>query len=126
MLLMAKHKILLVEDDRAIRELYLLKLRLDGFDVYSAVDGVEGLRMAREVMPYLILLDILMPRMNGADMLQKLRETDWGADMRVIMLTNLSKDEAPSILKFLNVDRYVVKAHYTPRQVVDIVREVLG
>ena len=121
-----KHKILLVEDDGAIRELYLLKLRLDGFDVYSAVDGVEGLRMAREVMPYLILLDILMPRMNGADMLQKLRETDWGADMRVIMLTNLSKDEAPSILKFLNVDRYVVKAHYTPRQVVDIVREVLG
>ncbi len=120
-----KHKILIVEDDRAIRELYLLKLRLDGFDVHSAVDGVEGLQMAEELMPDMILLDILMPRMNGADMLQKLRETEWGADMRVIMLTNLSKDEAPSILKFLNVDRYVIKAHYTPRQVVDIVREVL-
>ena len=121
-----KHKILIVEDDRAIRELYLLKLKLDGFDVYSATDGVEGLQMAEELMPDMILLDILMPRMNGADMLQKLRETEWGADMRVVMLTNLSKDEAPSILKFLNVDRYVIKAHYTPRLVVDIVRDVLG
>lgn len=119
------HKILIIEDDVSIRKLYALKLQLSGFKVFEAVDGVEGLQMAEELMPDMILLDILMPRMNGADMLQKLRETEWGADMRVIMLTNLSKDEAPSILKFLNVDRYVIKAHYTPRQVVDIVREVL-
>jgi hypothetical protein len=55
-----------------------------------------------------------------------MREQEWGADARVIILTNLSKDEAPSVLRFLSVDRYIVKAHHTPKQIVDIVDEILG
>lgn len=118
--------ILVVEDDRAIRELYGIKLRLEGFAVSEAEDGEVGLAMAHKIKPDLILLDLLMPQVSGEEMLTKLRSTEWGSGIRVIILTNLSKDEAPSSLRILSVDRYVVKAHYTPQQVVEIVREVLG
>ncbi len=120
-----KTKIAVIEDESPIRELYRAKLELEGFDVQTAKNGKEGLKLAEEFLPNLILLDIRMPEMNGDEMLLKLREQDWGADMRVIILTNLSKDEAPSMLRFLGVDRYIVKAHYTPKQIVDIVHEIL-
>ena len=66
-----------------------------------------------------------MPEMNGDEMLAKLRAEDWGANVRVIILTNISRAEAPMMLRFLNVDRYVVKAHHTPSQLVEVVYEVL-
>jgi DNA-binding response OmpR family regulator len=117
--------ILIVEDDRAIRELYLLKFQLEGFDVRVACDGQEGLAVAHEFHPDLILLDLMMPIMKGDEMLAKLRSEEWGASIRVVVLTNLSKDEAPQSLRFLHVDRYVVKAHHTPQQIIDIVNEIL-
>ena len=120
-----KAKILVVEDETPIRELYRAKLELEGFDVKTARDGREGLSLSESFVPELILLDIRMPGMNGDEMLLKLRENDWGADVRIIILTNLSKDEAPSVLRFLSVDRYIVKAHHTPKQIVDTVKEIL-
>jgi DNA-binding response OmpR family regulator len=120
-----KFKIAVVEDETPIRELYRAKLTLSGYDVRTATNGVEGLKLAEEFQPDLILLDIRMPQMNGDEMLAKMREKEWGADARVVILTNLSKDEAPSVLRFLNVDRYIVKAHHTPKQIVDIVNEIL-
>jgi hypothetical protein len=64
--------------------------------------------------------------MGGSEMLAHLRSERWGSEIRVIVLTNISKDEAPPALRFLHVDRYIVKAHHTPAQVVSIVHEVLG
>lgn len=119
-------KVLIVEDDQAIRDLYALKLKLENFNVVIAEDGNQGLQKAKEFMPDLILLDLMMPVMRGEEMLEKLRAEEWGANIRVVVLTNLSKDEAPQILRFLHVDRYVVKAHHTPKQIVDVIREVLG
>lgn len=121
----SSYKIAVIEDEPAIRNLYETKLALDGFQVQSARDGVEGLELVQTFQPHLILLDLMMPNMHGADMLQRMREQDWGADVRVIILTNISRDEAPSVLRFLRVDRYIVKAHYTPAQVVGVVRQVL-
>jgi len=121
-----KIKIAVIEDEAPIRELYRAKLDLEGYDVRTANNGKDGLALAESFLPDLLLLDIRMPEMNGDEMLEKLRGTTWGASMRVIILTNLSKDEAPSILRFLSVDRYIVKAHHTPRQIVDIVEEVIG
>lgn len=118
-------KILIVEDDNSLRTLYELKFELSDYIVQSANNGHEGLKAAREFMPDLILLDLRMPVMSGDEMLARLRETEWGADMRVIILTNISRNEAPHALRFLSVDRYVVKVHTTPQQIVDIAGEVL-
>jgi response regulator RpfG family c-di-GMP phosphodiesterase len=67
-----------------------------------------------------------MPVMSGDEMLQAMRATEWGSGIKVIILTNISKSEAPHSLRLLHVDRYVTKVHHTPAQIVDIVREVLG
>jgi DNA-binding response OmpR family regulator len=119
-------KIVIVEDDNALTEMYRLKFVSRGFDIAVAHDGKEGLAVCEGFMPDLILLDLMMPEMTGEEMLQRLRQTDWGASIRVIVLTNISKDEAPANLRLLNVDRYIVKAHYTPSQVIEVVQEVLG
>lgn len=121
-----KQKIAVIEDDLPIANMYKLKLSSCGYDTSVAHDGAAGLELCKELLPDLILLDLRMPIMTGDEMLEKLRSEDWGSSIRVIILTNISKDEAPSRLRMLNVDRYIVKAHHTPTQVVDIVREILG
>lgn len=114
-----------VEDDTDLQYLYCAKLEREGFTVEAARNGLEGLEVIERLQPHVVLLDLLMPVMGGAEMLSHLRSKRWGSDVRVIVLTNISKDEAPPALRFLHVDRYIVKAHHTPSQVVRIVREVL-
>ena len=118
-------KIAVVEDETPIAHMYQLKLQHDGYEVRTATNGLEGLELCQHFLPALLLLDLRMPVMDGSEMLEKLRTTDWGSNIRVIILTNISRDEAPSRLRFLDVDRYIVKAHHTPAQVVKIVEEVL-
>lgn len=119
-------KAVVVEDDHDLQYLYRLKLEREGFEVETAENGVEGLELAESFKPDVILLDLMMPVMSGAEMLAIMRAQTWGGDARVIILTNISRDEAPQALRFLHVDRYVVKAHHTPAQVINIVHEVLG
>lgn len=119
-------KILIVEDEVAIAGMYRFKLQKEGYQVRCAYNGEEGLELAKSFKPELILLDLRMPVMDGGEMLEKMRATDWGSGIRVIILTNISKAEAPSSLRLLHVDRYIVKAHYTPAQVVRLVSEVLA
>ena len=119
-------KIIVIEDDESIRQMYSYKLKSCGYSVSVAENGLIGLERTEEIKPDLILLDLMMPEMNGDEMLQKLRETTWGANIRVIILTNISRSEAPHSLRLLNVDRYIVKAHSTPSQVIDTVQEILG
>ncbi len=119
-------KAAVVEDDQDLQYLYRLKLEREGFEVATALNGADGLKLAEEFKPDIILLDLMMPIMSGAEMLAIMRAQPWGSNARVIILTNISRDEAPQALRFLHVDRYVVKAHHTPAQVIDIVHEVLG
>lgn len=105
--------------------MYKLKLEREGFDVVVAANGFQGLEVIESFLPDLVLLDLRMPGMGGDEMLARLRNTEWGAGIRVIVLTNISKNEAPHALRFLNVDRYIVKAHYTPTQVVEAVQDIL-
>lgn len=119
-------KAVVVEDDHDLQYLYRLKLERDGFEVATAENGVDGLEIVENFKPDVILLDLMMPVMSGAEMLAIMRAQNWGGHARVIILTNISRDEAPQALRFLHVDRYVVKAHHTPAQVMQIVHEVLG
>lgn len=123
---MTSVNVAIVEDEMSICQLYRHKFQLEGFVVRAAQTGKDGYRLLKEAPPDLLLLDLRMPGMQGDELLARVRAEDWGADIRVIILTNLSRDEAPSSLRFLGVDRYVVKAHHTPSQVVAIAREVLG
>lgn len=118
-------KILVVEDDPPIREMYRMKLSAAGFEVASSEDGEQGLSLAEKFKPDLILVDLRMPIMDGTEMLRQLRAQDWGKHMLVIVLTNVSQDEAPMDLRLLKIEKYIVKAHYTPKQVLDVVTETL-
>lgn len=122
----AGYKIAIVEDDPDLQFLYKLKFEQVGFEVITASNGQEGVEVVKQHRPDLVLLDLMMPIMSGTEMLARVRAEDWGSEARVVVLTNISKDEAPQALRFLHVDRYVVKAHQTPAQIVDVVREVLG
>lgn len=119
-------KVTVIEDDQSLQNMYKIKLELEGFSVSVANNGQEGLKIVEATMPDLILLDLRMPVMTGEEMLSRMRSQEWGSSIRVIVLTNISKDEAPQSLRFLSVDRYIVKAHSTPAQVVEIIKEVLG
>jgi CheY-like chemotaxis protein len=119
-------KIVIVEDESAIAEMYRFKLEQAGYEVQCAVNGQEGLALVRNFRPDLILLDLMMPEMSGDEMLRQLRATDWGKDIKVIILTNITEDTLNSQLNSLNVERYIVKANYTPSQVAEIIPEVLA
>ena len=117
--------ITIAEDDAAIAQMYMKKLLAHGYTVSVAKDGLEALAVIERDRPDLLLLDIKMPKLPGNEVLRRVREADWGAAIKVIVLTNVSKSEAPQDFRFLGVDRYIVKVHYTPTQVLQIVAEVL-
>ncbi len=119
-------KIVIIEDEAAIRGMYSLKFKFSKFDVFEAVDGRDGLRVAKEVQPDIILLDLKMPVMSGDEMLREMRSTDWGNEIPVIVLTNISKDEAPRTLWHLGVSDYIVKANSTPQKILEKVEAVLA
>jgi DNA-binding response OmpR family regulator len=120
-----KKKIAVIEDDLAISQMYLLKFEADGFDAAAAEDGIEGIKLIKSMTPDIVLLDLMMPNMNGVEVLQEMRAEDWGQDVPVMILTNMGKEEAPDELKDLNVLSYIVKAEMTPKQVSERVREAL-
>lgn len=119
-------KIAIIEDDQAISQMYRIKFEAEGFDVETAANGRLGLKLAENMLPDIILLDLMMPEMNGDEMLTKLREKSWGKDIKVIILTNIGEQEAPDILRTLGARKFIVKAEMTPRQVAEMVKTELA
>lgn len=119
-------KIAIVEDDHAISQMYRIKFEAEDFEVETAENGRLGLELAEKMRPDIILLDLMMPEMTGDEMLQAMRKTDWGKDIRVIILTNMGEQEAPPVLKELGVKRFILKAEMTPRQVAEMVKAELA
>lgn len=115
-------KVAIVEDDQAISAMYRMKFESEGFVVETAANGKLGLKLVEEMRPDIVLLDIMMPIMNGDEMLAKMRKTSWGKDTKVVILTNSGSEEAPAALKDLGIRRYIVKAEMTPRQVAEMVK----
>lgn len=119
-------KIAIVEDDHAISQMYRIKFEAEGFDVETAENGKLGLALVEEMKPEIILLDLMMPEMGGAEMLKKLRETPWGKDIKVIVLTNMGEQEIPKEVESLGVSAFILKADMTPRQVAELVKSHLS
>ena len=121
-----KKSILLVEDDEFLAELYATKLNLENFEVSLAVDGEKGLKMIKELKPDLILLDIILPKMDGFEILKNMKADPELKNIPVILLTNLSqKDEVKRGLD-LGATDYLIKAHFMPSEVVKKIKQILG
>ncbi|HEX5744157.1 MAG TPA: response regulator [Candidatus Saccharimonadales bacterium] len=119
-------KIAIIEDDLAISQMYRFKFEALGYSVETAENGRLGLDLAENMKPDIILLDLMMPEMTGDAMLEKLRATDWGKKIRVIILTNVGEQEIPKKVKELGVSGVILKANMTPRQVAEMVKKRLA
>jgi DNA-binding response OmpR family regulator len=119
-------KILLVEDDSNLREIYGARLEAEGYTIISAADGEEALAAAVKELPDLIISDVMMPKISGFDMLDILRSTPETKDVKVIVMTALSQEEDRERGEKLGADKYLVKSQVTLDDVVQMVRDLLG
>lgn len=119
-------KILLVEDDKSLREIYGVRLLAEGYDIVSAGDGEQALAMAIKERPQLIISDVMMPKISGFDMLDILRSTTETKTIKVIMMTALSSEDQRARGQALGADKYLVKSQVGIEDVVRTVHEVLG
>ncbi len=121
-----KKKILLVEDDMALAAVYRSRLEIEGFDVKEVYNGEDALSATIEYKPDLILLDAMMPKISGFDVLDILRNTPETANVRIVMLTALSQPKDKERAESLGVDDYLVKSQVVIGDVIERVRHHLG
>ena len=118
-------KIAIVEDDVAISQMYRIKFEAEGYQVETAENGKLGLELAEKMKPEIMLVDLMMPEMTGDEMLARVRATDWGKNIKVVILTNVGEQEIPEKVKQLGVSAVILKADMTPRQVAELVKQHL-
>jgi len=123
---MSKKKVLIVEDDSFVAEVYSTKLLEMGHGVQIAQNGEEGLALVEKEKPDLILLDILMPVMGGIEMLEALKKKAEWKNIPVILLTNVGEKESIQKVRNLGVQDYIIKSHFTPAEVIEKIETILG
>ena len=120
-----KATILIIEDDFFIRELYDRQFTKDGYRVETSEDGPDGLVKASQIKPDLILLDIMLPKLNGLDLLRTLKSKDETKDIPVILLTNLGQESVIKEGFEYGAESYLIKSAYTPSQIIEEVKNFL-
>lgn len=123
---MAATKVLIVDDDQFLLDMYALKFRESGFDVEVAENGKKAIQKADEFKPDVMLLDVVMPAVDGFEVLSEIKQKKLAPGSKVIMLTNLGQKDDTERGMALGADDYIVKAHFTPTEVVDRVKSILG
>lgn len=120
-------KILIVEDEEAMLEALANKFEKKGYSVLRAKDGEEGYKTAMDEKPDLLILDIIMPKVNGMDLMQKIREdNNWGSDVPIVMLTNINDPENVSKAANLRVYDFLVKTDWRLDDVVSLIEGKIG
>ena len=119
-------KILIIEDDPFLSEMYSAKFSQSGFQTELATDGKLGLEKIKTSQPDLVLLDIVLPKIDGFEILKEIKEDSKLKKIPVILLTNLGQKNEVEKGLALGADEYIIKAHFTPTAVVAKVKEVLG
>lgn len=120
-----KKKVLIVEDDMFVRDIYHVKFEKENFEVVLAENGVEAIRKLEDKTPDIILLDMVMPYMDGMEVLKKIKENVAWRNIPIIMLTNISEKEKVTEGMEYGINEYLIKSHFTPSEVVGKVRELL-
>ncbi|MBL7053271.1 MAG: response regulator [Candidatus Portnoybacteria bacterium] len=119
-------KILIIEDDPFLSEMYAAKFTESGFEIEVAFDGSVGLAKIENFNPDLVLLDIVLPKMDGFEILKKIKENEKLKKIPIILLTNLGQKSEVEKGLSLGADEYIIKAHFTPTAVVTRVKEILN
>lgn len=117
--------VLIIEDDEFLRGLINKKLTAEGFTMISAIDGEEGIKKAKEEKPDLILLDLVLPNVDGFEVLSKIKADPVSSLIPVIILSNLSQKEDIDKGAKLGAVDYIIKAQFTPEEIVDKVKAIL-
>jgi DNA-binding response OmpR family regulator len=120
-----KGKILIIEDDRYISKMYQLKLSLEGYEVLVAENGREGVDKIKEFMPDIALLDILMPELDGFEVLKIVKGDEATKDIPVLIMSNLGQEDHVEKGMKLGAVGYIVKSQYTPSKVVEKIKSVI-
>lgn len=118
-------KILIVEDDQFLRDLFVMKLKKEGAKIIEAENGEEAFSKVKSEMPDLVLLDVVLPKLDGFDVLKRIRNDETISKVPVIFLTNLGQQEEIDRGLRLGADFYIIKAHFTPSEVVAKIKEVM-
>lgn len=118
-------KIVIVEDNSDLAEIYSTRLELIGYKCIVAGDGETGLRIIEQEKPDLVLLDLMIPRIAGDEILRRMRASDWGKDIRVFIISNLSEQDAPAGLRDYGIEGYAVKANLSYDDIDNLVDKIL-
>ena len=118
-------KIVIVEDNSSLAEIYKTRLELLGYVCFVAYDGISALALIEQERPSLVLLDIMIPKVSGAQLLALMRQTDWGKDIKVLVISNLNEADAPAGIRANGIEGYAIKANLTDDQIDGLVNNVL-
>lgn len=121
-----KNKIMVIEDDKFLRELLVRRLEEENFEVFSCVDGNEALAGIKKELPDLILLDLILPGIDGFEILKQVKQDNNISSIPVIILSNLGQQEEVEKGISLGAVDYLIKAHFTPGEIIDKIKSVLG
>lgn len=118
-------KIVIVEDEAALADIYKTRLELLGYTCFVAHDGIEALGLIEKERPSLVLLDIMIPKLAGDQMLRTMRSTDWGKQIKVLVISNLNEEDAPAGIREQGIEGYAVKANLSDDQIDKLVDRIL-
>jgi len=118
-------KIVIVEDNMALADVYKTRLELIGYSCLTAFDGQTALELIKKELPDLVLLDLMVPKIAGDQILATMRANDWGKHIPVYIISNLNEDDAPAGLRQLGIDGYSVKANLSNDDLDKIVDNIL-
>ena len=121
-----KIKVVLVEDDKFLSNMYQTKLTIEGMEVIPAYDGQQGVEVVKKEKPDIVLLDIVLPVLEGWDTLKEIKKDPAVKDIPVIILSNLGQEEDIKKGQELGAVDYLIKAHFIPREVIEKIKTILG
>jgi CheY-like chemotaxis protein len=118
-------KIVIIEDNESLAEIYKIRLELLGYMCFIGYNGITGLYFTQKEIPDLVLLDLMIPDIGGDQVLRTMRNSDWGKQIKVLVISNLSESDAPPDLRQLGIEGYIVKANMVNDQIDQIVTSIL-
>lgn len=118
-------KIVIVEDNSSLADIYKIRLELIGYTCFVAFDGEEALEIIQREKPSLVLLDLMIPKIAGDEVLKRMRASDWGKDIKVYIISNLNEADAPAGLRDLGISGYTVKSNLSNDQLDQLVDGIL-